>query len=109
MAILVLPFNSALNPFLYTFNILMEKRAKKREEKLLKKLEMRTNSDVTKAVVKVTKETMTSYSDIEEIELDDDDEQEEEKGKRGRCECGKTEKCAVAIQVGNDTALKQIL
>ena len=29
VAIFVLPFNSALNPFLYTFNVIMEKRMKK--------------------------------------------------------------------------------
>jgi hypothetical protein len=34
MAIFVLPLNSVLNPFLYTFNILMEKIQSKREEKL---------------------------------------------------------------------------
>ncbi|KAK7108866.1 hypothetical protein V1264_016527 [Littorina saxatilis] len=36
MAILVLPLNSALNPFLYTLNMIQEKRRKAREEKLLK-------------------------------------------------------------------------
>nr|KAG5709269.1 hypothetical protein BaRGS_018021 [Batillaria attramentaria] len=38
MAIFVLPFNSALNPFLYTFNLLMERRREKREKKLLMSL-----------------------------------------------------------------------
>ena len=41
MAILVLPLNSALNPFLYTFNMVKEKRRKLRELKLLKLLESR--------------------------------------------------------------------
>nr|KAG5690146.1 hypothetical protein BaRGS_013603 [Batillaria attramentaria] len=41
MAIFVLPFNSALNPFLYTFNILMEKRRRAEEAKLMKRLEMK--------------------------------------------------------------------
>ena len=41
MAIFVLPLNSALNPFLYTFNMLKEKRRKLRELKLLKLLESR--------------------------------------------------------------------
>ena len=35
MAIFVLPLNSALNPFLYTFNMLMEKRRKAREARIL--------------------------------------------------------------------------
>ena len=39
MAIFVLPLNSALNPFLYTLNIVMEKRRKAREMNLLKFLE----------------------------------------------------------------------
>ena len=36
MAIFVLPLNSALNPFLYTLNIIKEKRQRMKEEKLLK-------------------------------------------------------------------------
>ena len=39
MAIFVLPLNSALNPFLYTFNMLMEKRCKAREARLLEFLQ----------------------------------------------------------------------
>ena len=39
VAIFVMPFNSALNPFLYTFNVLMEKRRKAQETNLLKHLE----------------------------------------------------------------------
>ena len=35
MAIFVLPLNSALNPFLYTYNQLMEKRRAKREAQLI--------------------------------------------------------------------------
>nr|KAG5690414.1 hypothetical protein BaRGS_026461 [Batillaria attramentaria] len=38
-AIFVLPLNSALNPFLYTYNLLVEKRRKVREGRLLKLLE----------------------------------------------------------------------
>ncbi|XP_070184993.1 G-protein coupled receptor GRL101-like [Littorina saxatilis] len=34
MAIFVLPLNSALNPFLYTFNIVMEKQRKLKEDRL---------------------------------------------------------------------------
>ena len=44
LAIFVLPLNSALNPFMYTFNMLMEKRRKSRETKLLKWLD--SNSDM---------------------------------------------------------------
>ena len=43
MAIFVLPLNSALNPFLYTFNILMEKRRKVREARLLDLLHRQKN------------------------------------------------------------------
>ncbi|KAK7096195.1 hypothetical protein V1264_005518 [Littorina saxatilis] len=39
VAIFVLPLNSALNPFLYTFNMLMERRRKLLELKLMKVLE----------------------------------------------------------------------
>jgi hypothetical protein len=34
MAIFVLPLNSALNPFLYTLNVVLEKRQARREERL---------------------------------------------------------------------------
>jgi hypothetical protein len=39
MAIFVLPLNSALNPFLYTFNVVMERRRKRNEERILRELE----------------------------------------------------------------------
>jgi uncharacterized membrane protein len=39
LAIFVLPLNSALNPFLYTFNVVMEQRRKRYEEQMLKQLE----------------------------------------------------------------------
>ena len=35
MAILVLPLNSSLNPFLYTMNIFLERRRQKKEDKLI--------------------------------------------------------------------------
>jgi len=38
MAIFVLPLNSALNPFLYTLNIILERRRRSHDEKLLKEL-----------------------------------------------------------------------
>nr|KAG5713625.1 hypothetical protein BaRGS_024673 [Batillaria attramentaria] len=39
MAIFVLPLNSALNPFLYTFNMLVEKRRKAEKAQILRRLE----------------------------------------------------------------------
>ena len=41
MAILVLPLNSALNPFLYNLNMLLERRRRRVEQRLLKVLESR--------------------------------------------------------------------
>ena len=43
LAIFVLPINSAINPFMYTFNMLAEKRRKSNEAKLLKWLESHTD------------------------------------------------------------------
>ncbi|KAK7111126.1 hypothetical protein V1264_010811 [Littorina saxatilis] len=39
MAILVLPLNSALNPFLYSLNMLLERRRRAREQRLMQALE----------------------------------------------------------------------
>ena len=39
LAVFALPLNSALNPFLYTFNTVMEKRRKSKDEMLLRLLE----------------------------------------------------------------------
>ena len=44
LAIFVLPLNSALNPFMYTFNMLIEKRRKSREALLLQWLESCSHS-----------------------------------------------------------------
>ncbi|KAL8591716.1 hypothetical protein ACOMHN_061808 [Nucella lapillus] len=52
VAIFVLPFNSALNPFLYTFNILMEKRQKAMENILLQRLEKTYQTNVKSSVAK---------------------------------------------------------
>ena len=41
MAIFVLPLNAAMNPFLYTFNMLMERRRKKKEAEIMRWLESR--------------------------------------------------------------------
>jgi hypothetical protein len=38
LAMLVLPINAALNPFLYTFNIIMEKRRKAQMEKMVNRI-----------------------------------------------------------------------
>jgi hypothetical protein len=38
LAIFVLPLNSAFNHFLYTYNVVMEMRRKKKEERMLKEL-----------------------------------------------------------------------
>jgi hypothetical protein len=38
LSMLVLPINAALNPFLYTFNIIMEKRRKARMERMMNKI-----------------------------------------------------------------------
>jgi hypothetical protein len=45
MAMLVLPLNAALNPFLYTFNLVLEKRRKLQMERMLGKLKLKTASD----------------------------------------------------------------
>nr|KAG5687742.1 hypothetical protein BaRGS_028404 [Batillaria attramentaria] len=44
MAIFVLPVNSALNPFLYTFNLIMERRRESYEKKLLVSLEAKMST-----------------------------------------------------------------
>ena len=46
MAIFVLPLNSALNPFLYTLNAVMEKRRAKRLERLSKLLEAKIKREM---------------------------------------------------------------
>ena len=40
MAILVMPLNSAINPFLYTLNVLLEKREKRKEKQLIQKIRL---------------------------------------------------------------------
>nr|KAG5705760.1 hypothetical protein BaRGS_027419 [Batillaria attramentaria] len=54
MAIFALPFNSALNPFLYTFNVFMEKRRKAEEARLLQQL-------IRKAGTLVSAMTLNGY------------------------------------------------
>jgi hypothetical protein len=49
LAIFVLPVNSAVNPFLYTFNLVMEKRRLASEERLAKLL----SADVEEAVLEI--------------------------------------------------------
>nr|KAG5687880.1 hypothetical protein BaRGS_008550 [Batillaria attramentaria] len=48
MAIFTLPFNSALNPFLYTFNVIMEKRRVKQEELLRQRLMVEIKRNLVK-------------------------------------------------------------
>ena len=45
MAIIVLPLNSALNPFLYNLNMLLEKRQKVREKTLLRSIVAQTEQE----------------------------------------------------------------
>ena len=42
-----MPFNSALNPFLYTYNVLMEKRRQAQQANLLKRLETQLRTEQT--------------------------------------------------------------
>ena len=51
MAIFVLPLNAALNPSLYTFNMLMERRRKKKEAELMRWLESRVMHNRQKETV----------------------------------------------------------
>ena len=46
LAIFVLPLNSALNPFLYTLNSIMEKKRAKKLERLTKMLESKLRADI---------------------------------------------------------------
>ena len=46
MAIFVLPLNSALNPFLYTVNAVLAKRAERRQKALIRALEARIRSEL---------------------------------------------------------------
>ena len=47
IAIFVLPFNAAANPFLYTLNVLIERRVKDQEGRLLLALEKSLDSKST--------------------------------------------------------------
>ena len=53
-AMFLVPFNSALNPFLYTFNVLMEKRRKAQEANLLKRLESEMCAQQRSTAMKVS-------------------------------------------------------
>ena len=57
MAIFVLPLNSALNPFLYTFNMLMENRRKAREARLLEFLKQNITTQSTEGGKSLGKST----------------------------------------------------
>ena len=51
-AIFLVPFNSALNPFLYTYNVLMEKRRQTQQANLLKRLETQLRTEHSSAALK---------------------------------------------------------
>ena len=51
MAILVLPLNSALNPFLYNLNMLLERRRQATEQRLFKTLESQLLSQISNSVM----------------------------------------------------------
>ena len=67
VAIFVLPFNSALNPFLYTFNVLMEKRQKAQEVYLMKLLESRMYTEQTRTDAALTASLPVSRSTAMEL------------------------------------------
>ena len=50
MAIIALPLNSALNPFLYTLNIILERRRRAKENRLKKQLKSSSVSVISSAV-----------------------------------------------------------
>nr|KAG5702544.1 hypothetical protein BaRGS_003704 [Batillaria attramentaria] len=58
MVIFVLPLNSALNPFLYTFNVIMEKRRKAAEARLLQQLKV-NDARLPHKQTRCNKETQT--------------------------------------------------
>nr|KAG5697910.1 hypothetical protein BaRGS_026848 [Batillaria attramentaria] len=58
MAIFILPCNSALNPFLYTFNVFMEKRRKAAEARLLQQLIRKAGTLTTDTVQAKTRTKM---------------------------------------------------
>nr|KAG5695272.1 hypothetical protein BaRGS_028207 [Batillaria attramentaria] len=60
MVIFVLPFNSALNPFLYTFNVIMEKRRKATEGRIMQQLSQQTIADTSTRAVARTESNMES-------------------------------------------------
>ena len=52
VAIFLVPFNSALNPFLYTYNVLMEKRRQTQQANLLKRLETQLRTEQSSTALK---------------------------------------------------------
>ena len=70
VAILVLPLNSAINPFLYTLNMIMEKRRQYREQKLEKKfLAISENERRTDATTSDTHVDALAHSSTEALKL----------------------------------------
>ncbi|KAL8623877.1 hypothetical protein ACOMHN_050592 [Nucella lapillus] len=48
VAIFVMPFNAALNPFLYTLNLVMDKRRKAAEARMMLRLQATMHSEITR-------------------------------------------------------------
>ncbi|KAK7112910.1 hypothetical protein V1264_012285 [Littorina saxatilis] len=73
MAIFVLPFNSALNPFLYTFNMLRERRRKAREDRLAmeERSEHATTQNSVQSSGAVTSSQQKAYTEKEAWKLFD--------------------------------------
>nr|KAG5701063.1 hypothetical protein BaRGS_008784 [Batillaria attramentaria] len=85
IAIFVLPLNSALNPFLYTLNMLTERRRKRQEMRLMKVLESRLASqktDLTSSKTCVSSDNLqaslasSSPQHITQPSADNDDEED---------------------------------
>nr|KAG5699356.1 hypothetical protein BaRGS_008264 [Batillaria attramentaria] len=69
IAVLVLPLNSALNPFLYTMNVIMERRQKAMEERMLKTI---TSQLTGKREGKRIKDVMQEYTEDEALKIQTD-------------------------------------
>ena len=75
ITIFILPLNAAFNPFLYTFNVIIEKRKKLREGAILKRMvdEMKVGLEIVPEVQ--TKEdairVIRKWTDIQLVQRDD--------------------------------------
>ena len=67
VAIFVLPINSALNPFLYTINILMKKRRQLREDRLMKALQesfQTSENESSETLIQCNKDVILRQIDV---------------------------------------------